>query len=303
MNPHPKMFDHFMIRRSEIGRAPGRAARVSGRAGVFASPPVASSACRKSVLAPVTLLIGLALSSAAPAQRALNDTGTDTCYNATVSTGAVEPATHPRQDCRIGRDAAQAAGVLNKSGAGTKGFDFTKIANNGSMLPASAALGTSPADWGCTYDNITGLSWEVKTTIAANLRYWGNTYSWFNSDAARNGGNPGGANWGSCSGGINCDTQSYVAAVNSIQLCGHSDWRMPSVQELQSLVDYSQPYGGNYPSIDVSYFPYAKQYPYWTGINYAANPASAYYVYFDGGFVVENDKYTAVYVRLVRTGP
>lgn len=38
--------------------------------------------------------------------------------------------------------------------------NYTKIANNGSILPGDAQLGTQPTDWACTKDNKTGLMWE-----------------------------------------------------------------------------------------------------------------------------------------------
>ncbi len=42
---------------------------------------------------------------------------------------------YPRQDANVGRDADNS---LIKIGAGRKGFDFTKIANDGTELPATA---------------------------------------------------------------------------------------------------------------------------------------------------------------------
>jgi hypothetical protein len=56
----------------------------------------------------------------------------------------------------------QRRGNLPRPARGAKGFDYSKIANDGSVLIAGAALGTAPVDWACTKDNITGLTWEVK---------------------------------------------------------------------------------------------------------------------------------------------
>lgn len=250
--------------------------------------------------------LGLSLSMCATApalaQKVLNDTGLDLCFNDSVATGSTEPATHARQDCRLGRDAANAAGVLFKTGGGTKGFDFTKIANNGGVLPAGAALGSNPNDWACTYDNVTDLMWEVKTSAPSDVRYVGKSYSWYNSDNARNGFIPGTQNGGLC-GGVNCDTEAFVTVVNAgAGLCGHSDWRMPTVQELKSLVDYSQPYTGP-PAIDPVYFPNTRSDgPYWSSVNQSGDPNNAFYVYFNGGYTVAFHKDDAHYVRLVRSG-
>jgi hypothetical protein len=252
---------------------------------------------------PVLVLLGIGAALPAFAQHALNDTGVDICYDDLSGTGGTEPAGYPRQDCRMGRDAANAAGVLYKAGAGTKGFDFTKIANNDGVLSADATLGTDPNSWACTYDNTTGLLWEVKTAISTDLRYAGNTYTWYSTDTNTNGGYSGTSDGGLCTGAIECDTQSFVAAVNAAALCTHSDWRMPTVQELKTIVDYSRPYDGSFPAVDGTYFPNIQQSPYWTGVNYAGGSAYAWYVVFNGGYTVANDKGYEYYVLLVRTGP
>jgi hypothetical protein len=106
-----------------------------------------------------------------------NDTGITDCWNDTaiVTTGVEkDTGTHPRQDCRYGRDPAAASGII-KIGGGGKGFDLTKVANSGSVLPESAVLGSAPGEWACTRDNVTGLIWEVKTT--SGLRNQSHSYT------------------------------------------------------------------------------------------------------------------------------
>ena len=70
-----------------------------------------------------------------------------------------------------------------------------------------------------------------------------NTYSWFNSDANSNGGNSGTPTNGVCIPSTNCDTEKFVADVNAMGLCGATDWRLPTVDELQSLVDRGRQFG------------------------------------------------------------
>jgi hypothetical protein len=161
--------------------------------------------------APALVLLLAALTARAAG---LPDTGIDTCYNDTVADGvaasnassiARDGGTHPRQDCRYGRDPAAAAGAP-KVGAGAKGFDYTKIANDGSALAATVALGSNPTDWACTQDNITGLMWEVKT-FTSGLRNKAHTYTWYNSTASTNGGTAGTVGAGStCQTAGRCDT-------------------------------------------------------------------------------------------------
>src|SRR5689334_20282688 len=76
----------------------------------------------------------------------LNDTGQTQCF--TIA-GVAEPCGNGGQDGRYGRDAASGAGAVYKPGAGSAGFDFTKIANSGGTLAANAALGANAGDWAC----------------------------------------------------------------------------------------------------------------------------------------------------------
>jgi hypothetical protein len=196
----------------------------------------------------------MGLPAVAPAAPWVNDTGQITCYDDAQAV-TPEPSTHPRQDCTVGRDAAAAAGALTKTGAGSKGFDYTKIANDGRALPADAALGSGPADWACTRDNLTGVLWEVKTADGG-LRDQDWRYDWYDDiHTDNNGGNPGYLGSDTCGGTLpngQCNTQAYVAAVNAAGLCGANDWRLPTKRELQQLVDYGIPYPG--PTIDTVYF-------------------------------------------------
>ena len=200
----------------------------------------------------------------------LNDTGIDWCGDGANNydvgdaafkqqqCDAVANAGYPGQDGHYGRDAAARAGTLEKVGAGAAGFDYTKIANNGSELPASATLGSGPNDWACTRDNVTGLIWEVKVDNPSHMRHQGHTYTWYDPNSPD--GDPGTPNRGICTGS-NCDTTGFVQAVNAQGLCGVSDWGMPTRRELQEIVDY----GGHSPAIDTGYFPNTPSHWFWSG--------------------------------------
>lgn len=249
-----------------------------------------------------TLLLALLLGAGTTAHAAtvvpLNDTGQSLCYDSAGATVAC--TTTGADDGRYGRDAANTAGALTKTGAGTKGFDFTKIANNGTTLAAGAALGAAATDWACTQDNVTGLTWEVKTTNG--LRSNAHTYTWYSTDAASNGGNAGTANGGTCQTAGRCDTEKFIADVNVAALCGFTDWRMPSLRELKSLVDFSVPATGAAPAIDATYFPNTQINWFWTANNYSSNLAYAWYVYLYDGYSDADFKSASYYLRLVRGG-
>ena len=244
----------------------------------------------------------------------LPDTGQFACYTDTAVDDALaaesesvarDTGTHPRQDCRYGPDAAAIAGKLAKVGAGAKGFDYTKIANNGAALAAATALGGAASDWACTRDNITGLTWEIKASSAMSLRYQGSTYTWYNPLALTNGGDAGTLNGSATCLNVapltNCNTQDFAAAVNAGQLCTYSDWRLPTRRELLTLVKAD----GSNPAIDSTWFPNTPSAEFWTSTTYVPSAPEAWLVIFTG--VGRTGHYGKAgntgHVRLVRGAP
>ena len=148
---------------------------------------------------------------------------------------------------------------------------LVKIANDGTELPETVALGTKEKDWACTLDRTTGLIWEVKTT--SGLRNQNNSYTWYNSAASgRAVGSPSG---GFCATDGRCDTEKYIADVNSSRLCGASDWRMPQTKELEA--HFASRIAS--PIVYTSFFPNTSSTYYWTGTPGAYYSFSAWAVY------------------------
>lgn len=242
-----------------------------------------------------------------PRPLSINDTGAVSCFGNTTPTGTVSAATpdpeaagYDRQDCTIGRTAADALGRLQKSGGSSVlGRDYTKIANNGAELPSSANLGTAPTDWGCTRDNLTGLYWEVKRVQPSNLRYVDHLYNWVNCPLCAT----------SCNSTLaSCDVVSFVSAVNAAGMCGFTNWRVPTWIELRTLLAWEK---SNVPYIDEVYFPGSTSLGtgaaaggYWTSDIFAFNTGFRWYVPFRrtvGGETAGNT--IRMGVRLVRTAP
>ena len=65
---------------------------------------------------------------------------------------------------------------------------------------------------------------------------------------------------GTCATTGRCDTEKFVADVNAAGLCNAHDWRLPTVKELEQIVDFSQ----LYPAIDTNYFPNTPNRYFWT---------------------------------------
>ena len=176
-------------------------------------------------------------------------------------------------------------------------FDFTKLDGEARALANQAAIYTI-TPWDCVRDNVTGLTWEVKTIDGA-LRDQNHTYSWYEPDPQRNGGDPGFPDGGDCTGGVNCDTHSYVRAVNKRGLCGASDWRLPTRAELHTIIDYR----AEFPAIDLDYFPNTVARSFWSAEPNTTYPGYAWYTDFKFGLAsYYYDKSAAKAVRLVRGG-
>ena len=233
-----------------------------------------------------------------PPTSTLNDTGIDWGgdYDSGNNDGCSSNISAP-QDCHQGRDATH-----NDDSDGHAGFSFTKLDSNGNTLAASAT------NWSCVQDNVTGLIWEVKTDDFG-LHYKYDWYNWYNTDTTTNGGADGYAessvDEADCYGYENsnestyCNTQAFAARVNAAGLCGASDWRLPSREELRSIVDYSR-YN---PNIDTDYFPNTASYWFWSSSPLANDSSSAWVVDFDRGHDVDFNRDYSFQVRLVRSRP
>ncbi len=205
-----------------------------------------------------------------------------------------------QQDCSHGRDVTH-----NDDSDGHAGFSYTKLDADGSELPASAS------SWSCVRDNVTGLIWEVKqggNGIKGDegLHDADDRFNWYNTDPASNGGSDGsiGDAADSCFGytaGVEstyCNTQAYTARVNAAALCGASDWRMPDITELDSIINFDR----ENPAIDTDYFPGTEhRYEYWSGTpGYSGHAWIVHFKY--GDSVGVSYQYNSAAVRLVRDG-
>ncbi|MGD9972820.1 MAG: DUF1566 domain-containing protein [Desulfatirhabdiaceae bacterium] len=170
---------------------------------------------------------------------------------------------------------------------------FVKMGADGGDLPSNAT------SWAMVRDNATGLVWEVKNSADGTKDYTNhhdadNTYTWYDPDPTTNGGGVGTA-------GDNTDTHDLVTALNQSAFGGFTDWRIPSREELRSIVDY----GRFAPAINTAFFPNTQKSSdawYWSSTTGASYTYYAWNVYFYSGGDDSYSKSSSRYVRAVRGG-
>jgi len=165
--------------------------------------------------------------------------------------------------------------------------DFLKMSNDAEILELESS------EWSCVLDDKSSLVWEVKSE-SEGIQYALNTYTWFDGVSGRENGTFS----KNCYWGKDCNTQSYIEDINEAELCTYSDWRLPTRDELKSIVDY---YGDSDILIDSLLFPNTQMDTYWTSMSAKDNPSLAYEIpFFFGGSVVR-EKTIDTFVRLVRS--
>lgn len=169
-----------------------------------------------------------------------------------------------------------------------------------SVNASGEALGPEVFGGPCVQDLFTSLVWEVKTQ-EKGLHHRDNTYTWFDPDEAVGELDYRGVpNGGECVGSA-CDIHAFVAAVNEEALCGYSDWRAPTRDELGSLSDPRK--GETPPTINIRYFPHTQSGEYWSSNDYQFQWDTAWLWSFETGLDRVEWKRSPRYLRLVRGTP
>jgi chitinase len=214
-------------------------------------------------------------------------------------------ADYPGQDGQRGQDIIHANGLSEKAGRGAQGFDFTRLDAIGDEVDDDTST------FSCVRDNITGLIWESKTDVFTSTLHSSNhRYSWYQSDDEDDEDFDGDVNGINTSCSLtNCNTQEFITQVNTQGLCNFRDWRLPTHNELLSILHFGRT---SAPMIDADYFPNTTESLispvwYWTQDSSADGFANeqaqnAWTIDFSSGNDNFLNKSTAASVRLVRAG-
>ncbi|MBW2731633.1 MAG: DUF1566 domain-containing protein [Deltaproteobacteria bacterium] len=187
---------------------------------------------------------------------------------------------------------------------------YIKVSNSGNSLPDLASLGSGANEWACTYDSVKRLLWEIKTDDGGMRdRDW--SYIWHDPTSLGVVGDEQNEFYSqNCELQDFCNTNNYMKRVNSTNLCGVGNWRIPSLLQLKSLNYCSntkvlgEECTGYFqvPTISTEFFPKTKVGEHWTATELEFNPPFAWFVTFKYGYSSGDYKRYDKPVRLVATG-
>ena len=160
---------------------------------------------------------------------------------------------------------------------------------------------------GTVTNNVTGLMWEQKTgTLGSPVscpctdpHNVNNYYTW--SVGGYVGIDPVGTLFTDFLAKINGGASNYTD-VSITPFAQYNDWRIPTVVELQSILDTSAAgCNAGLPCINAVFGP-TQAWDYWSSSSSAGNPLNAWYVFFPTGSVGWDFKFYGFYARAVRGG-
>ncbi|NOH97150.1 DUF1566 domain-containing protein [Vibrio sp. 99-70-13A1] len=211
----------------------------------------------------------------------LNDTGATLYFTDADDTQDVvdQPDSFPGQDAEYGFDTTE------KNAQSGNGFKFIKLDENGQTLADEAA------QWSCVLDERSGLIWESKTDDENSMQHKDRQFALelpgkvtpYDQDV----------DLATCktTGDNVCTTQDYVEHINSINLCGKSDWRLPTFHEFYNLLDFGETEthaNGKAYGLTYKYFPHQSIGGEYTEIGSVWNQSIIYNIYskstVEGGF-------------------
>lgn len=154
-------------------------------------------------------------------------------------------------------------------------------------LDHGPALSYTDNDDGTFTDNNTHLLWEKKDTVPGSVHNVENTYQWSSIIGLQ----PDGSLF-----------TTFLATLNTEPcFAGHCDWRIPTVKELQSIVDYSTGWSADIPATSVPGETFSEG-SYWSSTSHVLAMGDVWVVHFGTGYVVIDSSRNYLPARAVRGG-
>lgn len=138
---------------------------------------------------------------------------------------------------------------------------------------------------GTVTDTDTGLSWD-RCPLGMSWNYAGMTNRCINASGSQET-----FTW--------TESLAAVIAANAASHLGYTDWRLPTIDELATLVDSGKP---SPPKIDETTFPDTPPSAFWSSSESESDPSMAWHLFFGDGAAYLYYKFPDYYVRLVRGG-
>lgn len=188
--------------------------------------------------------------------------------------------------------------VAHTSLAGSSGTWATSTSYTAGVVVTD---GDDSSIWLCASSHTSASSGTFSDDRTANPSYWSSYDPSFSADRTAHPTYWRQTVWTSSAAGLtspsSMDWSTSITNCEGLEYAGHSDWRLPNIEELMSIVDYEH----SSPAIDTSFFPNMQSNYYWSGSSYAPYSYYAWYVNFYGGSVGSVGKYSSSYVLPVRS--
>ena len=133
-------------------------------------------------------------------------------------------------------------------------------------------LSLKAQQWSCVKDQQTGLFWQKHDPSSALHGH--DTFTWYQPEQVNSGSQRAhpDLDWADTTCfGFNpndtssfCNSSAYAERVNQSNYCGYSDWRLPTSEELLTLVDSTRVQQDIRPRLDTRFFPFNDAILFWT---------------------------------------